>query len=347
MLEQNESSLRPPPLYPPAKPRRKTWIWAICVPAGLVLLYIFMSAYSESGKFGKSSLLKAETRGTDEFPDMKETWSFGKGETKAARIDITGVIMQGRQGSIFSMSRDPVDTAVRMIRTAAEDKDVKAIILVVDSPGGGITASDIIYNELKKFKKSDPTRKIVALFGDVAASGGYYVASAADYIIAHPTTITGSIGVLISTINLKGFGDKYGIKSVTITSGKNKDMLNPFKDLSEEQQQLLQTTIDEMYKRFVEIVAKGRRLPEDEVIKIADGRIMTATEALTNKLIDSIGYWDDAMSETCKLLKVESVKVIKYQEPFSFASLLESIQKIDISVQSLQGHAMRMYLSPL
>ena len=247
---------------------------------------------------------------------------------------------------VESALRD-VRFALRMIRTATQDKDVKAIILAIDSPGGGITASDIIYNELKKFKKSDPSRKIVALFGDVAASGGYYVASASDYIIAHPTTITGSIGVLISSINLKGFGDKYGIKSVTITSGKNKDMLNPFKDLSDEQQKLLQLTIDEMYQRFVQIVAEGRRMPEDEVTKIADGRILTANEALKNKLIDKIGYWDDAMTETCKLLKVDSIKVIRYQEPFSFASFLDSIQNIDISIRNLQDHPLRMYLSPL
>lgn len=288
-----------------------------------------------------------EFHGIDEFPSMKETWSFGKGNIKAARIDINGIIMQGKQGSFFSVGKDPVETALRMIRTATQDKDTKAIILVIDSPGGGITASDIIYNELKKFRKSDPSRKIVALFGDVAASGGYYVASAADYIIAHPTTITGSIGVLISSLNFKGFGDKYGIKSVTITSGKNKDMLNPLKDLSEEQQKLLQFTIDEMYKRFVQVVAEGRTLPEDEVTRIADGRIFTATEALKNKLIDRIGYWDDAISETCKLLKVESVKVIRYEEHFTFSTFLDAIQNIDISLRNIHDHPLRMYLWPL
>jgi protease-4 len=292
-------------------------------------------------------VLNIERHGTDEYPGMHETWSYGQGDTKVARIDISGVIIQGKQGSIFSVARDPVETAVRMIRTATKDKNIKGIILVVDSPGGGITASDIIYNELRKFKKIDPARKIVALLGDVAASGGYYVASAADYIVAHPTTITGSIGVLISTLNFKGFGDKYGIKSISITSGKNKDMLNPLKDLTEEQQKLLQFTIDDMYRRFVSVVSEGRSLPEEEVRKIADGRIFTASEALNNKLIDRIGYWDEAMEETCNLLKAKAIKVIRYQEPFTFTALFEAIQNIDVSIRNLQGTALRMYLSPL
>ena len=349
MCDQNQNSPAPPPLpyYAKKKPRNKTWTLAICIPLGLILLYICMSSLTGDGSTGHSGLFNMELRGIDEFPGMEEIWSFGKGDTKAARIDISGVIVQGKDGSIFSIAMDPVETAIRMIRTATQDEDVKAIILVVDSPGGGITASDIIYNELKNFKKSDPSRKIVALFGDVAASGGYYVAAASDHIIAHPTTITGSIGVLISSLNLKGFGDKYGIKTVTITSGKNKDMLNPFKDLTEEQQKLLQSTIDEMYHRFVEVVATGRTLPEDEVIKIADGRILTANEALKNKLIDHIGYWEDAVSETCRLLKVDSVKVIRYQEPFTLSALFEAVQNINISIHNLQGHSQRMYLLPL
>ena len=237
--------------------------------------------------------------------------------------------------------------AAMSIRTAMQDPAVKAIILVVNSPGGGITASDVIYNELLKFKKSDPSRKIVALFGDLAASGGYYVACAADRVVAHPTTITGSIGVLISTLNVKGLGEKIGIKDVTIASGENKDMLNPFKDLTETQQKLLQATVDEMYKRFVRIVAEGRHLSEDEVTKVADGRILTAPQALESKLIDRIGYWDDAMEETRHLLKVRAVKVVRYREPFSFSFFMEAVQEIDITVEGLMsGRTRLMYILP-
>ncbi len=346
MMETFDRGAMPPPLPRPvrAKPKTKMWVWVISILAGVALIGFHAHSFMRGVSASKFGMFNRMEHGIDEFPDMMETWSYGRGDCKVARVDISGVIMQGKQGSIFSMGRDPVETALREIRTATHDSDVKALILVVDSPGGGITASDMIYNELLKFKKSDPSRKIVALFGDVAASGGYYVASAADYIVAHPTTITGSIGVLISALNFKGFGDKYGIKSVSITSGKNKDMLNPLRDLSEEQQKLLQVTIDDMYKRFVKIVAEGRRLPDEEVIKVADGRILTASEALECKLIDRIGYWDDAMSATAKLLKVQTVKVIRYQEEFTFASLFEAVQNIDISVRSLQGNAARMYM---
>src|SRR3989339_477056 len=348
MIEHPEYVTTPPPLpsFQRNKPKSNTWKWAIGIPSALIMLWIIMTLISGETT-GNSGIFNIERQGMDEFPGMHEIWSFGKGDTKVARIDITGVIMQGKQGSLFSVSRDPVETAIRMIRTATQDNDIKGIILVVDSPGGGITASDIIYNELKKFKKNNPSRKIVALFGDVAASGGYYVASAADFIIAHPTTITGSIGVLISSLNFKGFGDRYGIKSISITSGKNKDMLNPLKDLTDEQQKLLQFTIDDMYKRFVQVVSEGRSMPEDDVKKIADGRILTASEALENKLIDRIGYWDDAMDETCNILKVKSIKEIRYQEQFTFASIFEAIQNIEISIRNLQGNTMRMYMSPL
>jgi len=124
-------------------------------------------------------------------------------------------------------------------------------------------------------------------------------------------------------------------------------MLNPLKDLTDEQQKLLQFTIDDMYKRFVQVVSEGRSMPEDDVKKIADGRILTASEALENKLIDRIGYWDDAMDETCNILKVKSIKVIRYQEQFTFASIFEAIQNIEISIRNLQGNTMRMYMSPL
>jgi len=133
MTELNVNILTPPPIPHIArpKPKSKTWIWAICVPVVLVLLWAIMTKVSNETS-GRSGILNIERHGIDEFPGMHEIWSYGQGDTKVARIDITGVIMQGKQGSIFSVARDPVETALRMIRTATQDKNIKGIVLAVE-----------------------------------------------------------------------------------------------------------------------------------------------------------------------------------------------------------------------
>ena len=136
--------------------------------------------------------------------------------------------------------------ALRAIKRATHDPDVEGILLEVDSGGGGITASDILYESLQEFRDADTDRVVVAIFGDVAASGAYYISLAADHIIAHPTTITGSIGVLMQSINARQLGEKIGVHDVTIKSGKNKDILNPLQDLTEEQRALLQGIVDDL-----------------------------------------------------------------------------------------------------
>lgn len=337
----------PIPVPHPTPPARKRRPWLILVIVLSALAFVFLAACGLVALAFLMPEISARSRPVDEQPQMEETWSFGHGATKVARIDIQGIIMQGDKASLFSLRPDPVEKTIRMIRVARNDPEVKAIILVIDSPGGGITACDIILNELRAFKQSAPDRKVVALLGDVAASGGYYVALASDSIVAHPTTITGSIGVLISALNLKGFGDKYGIKTVTVTSGENKDLLNPFKDVSEEQLKLLQETVDRLHSRFVMWVAKGRGLPEEDVRKVADGRILTADQALEKKLIDKIGFWDTAMEEACRLLRVDAVKVVRYKEAFSFASFLERVQSTHVSADTLFSQQTRLlYLWP-
>tara|TARA_B100000809_G_scaffold264800_1_gene321678 strand:+ start:4167 stop:5222 length:1056 start_codon:yes stop_codon:yes gene_type:complete len=271
-------------------------------------------------------------RGVDEFPDMRTVWSYGEGNVVVARIGVRGPIIRAQMGGLFSLAQDPVTSALRMIRAAQNDPSIKAIILEIDSPGGGITASDVIYKALMDFRASDSDRRIVALFEDVAASGGYYIATAANHIVAHPTTITGSIGVLISSLNLKEFGDKYGIRDTTIKSGANKDMLNPWADLTDEQRELLQAMIDQMHTRFVDLVALGRGLEESKVREIADGRILSAQEALRHKLIDEIGYWSDAMASARKLLGADAIRVVRYEQRFSLSSFLKGFQRLRVAI---------------
>ncbi|MCX7010843.1 MAG: signal peptide peptidase SppA [Kiritimatiellaeota bacterium] len=222
--------------------------------------------------------------GEDEFPRLNERWSYGKGRVKAVRISVEGAIFRERVDGLFSSQRyDKVEDILRQIRAAQSDDSVHAIILEVDSPGGAVTPSDEIYRALNEFKASTSSRKVVVFVRDLAASGGYYVSMAADRIICEPTAIVGSIGVIMETINIKGLSEKIGITDVTIKSGVNKDLLNPFHDVSPEQRALMQKLIDDMYIRFLGIVVKGRNSDLETMRPLADGRVFSADEALKLK----------------------------------------------------------------
>ena len=269
--------------------------------------------------------------GADESPNLKEIWAGGAGKTKVVRIPLRGLIMLDTGDGFFGPEAGSADMALRSIHRATHDSEVQGIILDVDSGGGGITASDILYKALLDFKEEHPGRKVVAILNDVAASGAYYVALASDHIIAHPTTITGSIGVLIQSLNVRELGDKIGVKDVTIKSGPNKDILNPFRDLTDEQwkeqKQMLQSVVNELHDRFVGLVAENRDLPEDEVRELADGRIFTASKAEELGLIDEQGYWRDAKERIAELLGVDEVKIFRYEESLSLSSLFRVAEK--------------------
>ncbi len=260
--------------------------------------------------------------GEDEFPRLNERWSYGKGRVKAVRIAVEGAIFRERSEGLFSSQRyDKVEDMLRQIRAAQNDDTVHAIILEVDSPGGAVTPSDEIYRALNEFKASSSARKVVVFVRDLAASGGYYAAMAGDRIIAEPTAIVGSIGVIMETINIKGLSEKIGITDVTIKSGANKDLLNPFHDVAPEQRAIMQKLIDDMYNRFLGIVAKGRGVDVETMRPLCDGRVFSAEEALKLKMIDEIGYFDKAVAATKKLLGEKTLRVVSYEQPSDFFSL--------------------------
>ncbi|MBI3610046.1 MAG: signal peptide peptidase SppA [Nitrospirae bacterium] len=233
---------------------------------------------------------------------LKEKRVAGTGKDKIVLMDLSGVISEEEKGTALVSEPNPVARIKEELQLASKDPSVKAVVLRINSPGGTVTASDLIHHELETFKKQTG-KKVIASIMDLGASGGYYVAAAADKIVAHPTTVTGSIGVIMLSVNVEGLLEKIGVSGTAIKSGDKKDMGSPLRPMTPEERQLFQGVINAMYERFVAVVAAGRKnLTMDQVKKAADGRIYTAQQALELGLIDTIGYLDDAI----ELAKTES-----------------------------------------
>lgn len=255
----------------------------------------------------------------DAEPNLDEIWSQGYGETKVVRIGLSGVIMRGQPERLFGSGNDMVESILSQILAARLDPAVRAILLEVDSPGGAVTPSDEIYTALRQFKESAEDRVVVVFIRDLGASGAYYAAMAGDYIMAEPTAIVGSVGVIMQTLNMKGLADMIGLKSVTIASGANKDMLNPLKEVDPQHLEMLQELVDEMQNRFAGIVMDSRGI---ESRTLLDGRVFTADQAMNDNLIDGIGYWQEAVEQLKILLGVDDVYIIRYAEKQGFFDAL-------------------------
>lgn len=242
------------------------------------------------------------------------------------RIDIHGVIDNSpRPAFALGAERDTsAATALRKIRAATKDEDIQGLYLDIDSPGGGVTISDELHDAIRRFRESDTNRFVFVHMGDLCCSGGYYAAAPATWIMARPTTLTGSIGVIMSSVNIAELARKIGLEGVTIASGDNKDLLNPLKPVDTNHVAILKHAISQLYERFVSIVAEGRHLPLETVRLLADGRIFSAKDALKEKLIDSIGHEADAM-EQIKKLAGGDVRIYGYKEKPNFQSLFDGI----------------------
>ncbi|MCH8316504.1 MAG: signal peptide peptidase SppA [Planctomycetes bacterium] len=237
---------------------------------------------------------------------------------KIALIQITGMIADADRPGLLRKGENPVSRLVESLHKAAKDSKIKAIVLRINSPGGTVTASDIVYREIQHFKRT--TKKpVVVLMSDVAASGGYYIACAADEIIAHPTTITGSIGVIIQTFNFSEGMRRIGIKADAITSGPNKAAGSPFEPMPPEHRALLQGLVDEFYANFVAIVTDSRpNLSIADLEWITDGRVVTGKRAAEVGLIDSTGDLRDAFAAAKKRANLTAAKLVKYHRPLEY-----------------------------
>ena len=213
---------------------------------------------------------------------------------------------------------------VEELKTFADDPLVKAIVIRIDSPGGGVAPSQEIYNAVKRVRREN-NKTVVASMGTVAASGGYYIAVATDRILANPGTLTGSIGVIMQMANFQELLEKIGVKSVVVKTGKFKDLGSPFRPMVEEERQLLESVMNDTLSQFIEAVAEGRSMDTAEVEQLADGRVFTGRQARSVLLIDEIGDLQDAIKLAGELGGIEGTpRVLETTKPFSFQEFLES-----------------------
>lgn len=245
---------------------------------------------------------------------LKEEQLSGSGTAKMLVVELSGLI-SSQEGSGLVPQPNLLAQVKEELSRAAEDDQVKALVLRINSPGGTVTASDILYHEVRIFKEK---RKIpvVASIMDVGASGGYYVAAAADKILVHPSSVTGSLGVIMLTMNARGLLEKVGVEATAVTSGPKKDMGSPFRAMTDEERAIFQGVIDSFYERFLTVIREGRpNLTPEQIRKLADGRIYSGEQAKAAGLVDAVGYLDDAIELAKKDAGLTEARVVVYRRP--------------------------------
>jgi protease-4 len=254
--------------------RKRIWVGLGVI---VVLLVIFFSALLFIGR----------------MTDQRGPFSFGD---KIAIVEIKGIITQSTE-------------IIEEMRQYADDETVKAVILRIDSPGGGVGPSQEIHREVVKLKTK---KKVLASMGSVAASGGYYIACASDLIVANPGTITGSIGVVMEFTNLEELLKKIGVKGVVLKGGEHKDIGSPFREMTPGEKRIMQDVIDNVHQQFIKAVAEGRKMEQSKVVPVADGRIFTGEQAKQFGLVDEMGNLEDTVDMAAKLVKIDGRPTVIY-----------------------------------
>lgn len=272
---------------------------------------------------------------------LKEYTIEGTGADKILLIPVDGMISDIPKKGMLSTTQSVVEQVVSQLNKARNDKQIKAVLLKINSPGGTITASDILYHEISDYKEKTGNKIVISMM-DIATSGAYYISLPADVIMAHPTTITGSVGVIAIRPKVKGLMDKIGLAVDVQKVGKYKDMASPFRDSSKDEEQLLQKTMNDFGERFMGMVKKHRRLTQPAVTEISTARIFLADEALQMGLIDKIGYINDAIKESKKIAGIqENAKIVvfrrvKFPEDNYYKAAEEISENINISAINIE-----------
>lgn len=244
---------------------------------------------------------------------LKEVVLEGTGEEKVLVLSIDGPISDQPKEKVLRTQPGMVQEIVTHLKLAEKDPKIKALLLKVNSPGGPVTASDILYHEISAYKARSGVKLVVSMM-DVAASGGYYLSLPADWIMAHPTTVTGSVGVIFMRPGVSGFMEKYGFAMNVSKSGEQKDMGSPFRVPNEADEAIFQELTDQMAQRFYDLVRKHRELNPQQMRQIASARIYLAPDAKAVGLIDEVGYLNDALAKAKSMAGLrEDAKVVTYR----------------------------------
>src|SRR6266566_3830661 len=240
------------------------------------------------------------------------------GGAKVVIIEVEGMLLNAKSGGFLQAQENDVSLFAQQLQKAGHDPAVKAIILRINSPGGTVSASDLMYDEILRFKQR--TKKIVvASAQDIAASGAYYVACAADKVVVQSTSVIGSIGVIFNTFDLSGSLDKIGARTNVIKSGPLKDMASPFKPMADDERVIMQGMVNEFYARFKSVVQTNRKMDDTTLAAVSDGRVFTGARAVELHLADQAGLLPDAIKLAKDLAKAPSARVVMYKRPYGYS----------------------------
>lgn len=287
-----------------------------------LLLCIFMAGC------GTPSLLITPVSNTDKIEEINADDDAPWTPSKIAIIEVEGMIINARTGGLLQASENKLSLFTQEMNRAARDPAVKAVVLRINSPGGTVTCSDTMYEIVKDFRQKTG-KPVVASAQEVCASGAYYIACGADQIVASPTSIVGSVGVILTTLDISGIMGKLGIRAEAITSGPLKDMGSPFKPLDPEARAVMQGMIDDYYKRFVGVVTSNRtQLSDPAVLKTAtDGRVFSGEQALKNHMVDRLGTLEDALDLAREMSKSPGSRAVLYRRPFGYGGSIYAQQQ--------------------
>lgn len=305
----------------------KRWA-ALGIAAGLFIASIVINLLSTFA-FSDAENAFEDMFAVSEEMFAEEVIEEGDMLSKIAVLTINGVIQDtGDAQSFFESPLYNHRVFMEQLDYVKESDDVKAIILQVNSPGGGVVESAEIHDKIKEIQK-ETKKPIYVSMGSMAASGGYYVSAPADKIFASPETLTGSLGVIMQGVNYAGLAEKYGVEFTTIKSGPYKDIMSPTRPMTDEEREILQSMINNSYEGFVKVISEGRGMSVEQVKKIADGRIYDGRQAKQLNLIDGFGYLEDVIDNVRKDQKLADATVVKYTESMGFGSFFSmGAQKI-------------------
>jgi protease-4 len=292
------------------------------------------------GGCGVPSFLITPVPNTNKLEEVTVREGAGWSRPKVALIEVEGMLMNARTGGFLQPTENRLSLFTQQMEQAARDDQVKAVVLRINSPGGTVTCSDTMYEMVRSFREK--TKKpVIAATQEVAASGAYYVACGADEIVAHPTSVVGSIGVIFETFDVSRGLDRLGIKSEAIKSGDLKDMGSPFKPLAPEARAVMQGMIDEYYARFVSVVTTNRSIPDQTKLATAtDGRVFSGRQALELGLVDRLGTLEDAIKLAKEKGGAPRAAVVMYKRPYGYSGSIYA----DARAPTPQANANVLYL---